>query len=75
MVRSQRGQLGLPPPEPASLGEIERPHEFRENRYPGYLDAMRLSEIFERFVDRDVPVGFRAYDGSDAGPADAETRR
>jgi cyclopropane-fatty-acyl-phospholipid synthase len=34
---------------------------------------MRLSEIFERVVDRDVPVGFRAYDGSEAGPADAET--
>lgn len=34
---------------------------------------MRLSEIFERLVDRDVPVGFRAYDGSEAGPADAET--
>jgi cyclopropane-fatty-acyl-phospholipid synthase len=34
---------------------------------------MRLSEIFERLVDRDVPVGFRAYDGSEAGPGDAET--
>ena len=34
---------------------------------------MRLSEIFERLVDRDVPVGFRAYDGSAAGPPDAET--
>ena len=34
---------------------------------------MRLSDIFERLVDRDVPVGFRAYDGSTAGPADAET--
>jgi cyclopropane-fatty-acyl-phospholipid synthase len=34
---------------------------------------MRLSDIFERLVDRDVPVGFRAYDGSAAGPADAET--
>jgi cyclopropane-fatty-acyl-phospholipid synthase len=34
---------------------------------------MRLSEIFERLVDRDVSVGFRAYDGSDAGPADAQT--
>jgi cyclopropane-fatty-acyl-phospholipid synthase len=34
---------------------------------------MRLSEIFERLVDRDVPVGFRAYDGSEAGPPDAET--
>jgi cyclopropane-fatty-acyl-phospholipid synthase len=34
---------------------------------------MRLSDIFERLVDRDVPVGFRAYDGSSAGPADAET--
>jgi cyclopropane-fatty-acyl-phospholipid synthase len=34
---------------------------------------MRLSEIFERLVDREVPVGFRAYDGSAAGPADAET--
>jgi hypothetical protein len=32
---------------------------------------MRLSDIFERLVDRDVPVGFRAYDGSAAGPADA----
>jgi cyclopropane-fatty-acyl-phospholipid synthase len=34
---------------------------------------MRLSDIFERLVDRDVPVGFRAYDGSVAGPPDAET--
>jgi cyclopropane-fatty-acyl-phospholipid synthase len=34
---------------------------------------MRLSDIFERLVDRDVPVGFRAYDGSTAGPPDAET--
>ena len=33
---------------------------------------MRLSDIFERLVDRDVPVGFRAYDGSAAGPTDAE---
>jgi cyclopropane-fatty-acyl-phospholipid synthase len=34
---------------------------------------MRLSDIFERLVDRDVPVGFQAYDGSSAGPADADT--
>jgi cyclopropane-fatty-acyl-phospholipid synthase len=34
---------------------------------------MKLSDIFERLVDRDVPVGFRAYDGSVAGPPDAET--
>jgi cyclopropane-fatty-acyl-phospholipid synthase len=34
---------------------------------------MRLSDIFERLVDGDAPVGFRAYDGSAAGPADAET--
>lgn len=34
---------------------------------------MRLSEIFERLVDEDIDVGFRAYDGSIAGPAHAET--
>ena len=34
---------------------------------------MRLSDFFVRLVDEDVPVGFRAYDGSSAGPADAES--
>jgi cyclopropane-fatty-acyl-phospholipid synthase len=33
---------------------------------------VRLSDIYERLVDEDVPVGFRAYDGSSAGPRDAE---
>lgn len=32
---------------------------------------MRLAEIFERFVDGDASLAFRAYDGSRAGPADA----
>ena len=34
---------------------------------------MKLSDFFERLVDEDVNVGFRAYDGSVAGPAGAET--
>jgi cyclopropane-fatty-acyl-phospholipid synthase len=33
---------------------------------------VRLSDIFESLVEADVPVGFRAYDGSSAGPRDAE---
>ncbi|MCP2166705.1 SAM-dependent methyltransferase [Goodfellowiella coeruleoviolacea] len=33
---------------------------------------MRLAEAFERVVGPEVPVGFRAYDGSTAGPPDAE---
>jgi cyclopropane-fatty-acyl-phospholipid synthase len=33
---------------------------------------VRLAEIFERFVDPAAPVGFRAYDGSTAGPPDAD---
>jgi cyclopropane-fatty-acyl-phospholipid synthase len=34
---------------------------------------LKLSDFFERLVDEDVNVGFRAYDGSVAGPAEAET--
>jgi cyclopropane-fatty-acyl-phospholipid synthase len=34
--------------------------------------TMRLGEIFERVVHESAPVGFRGYDGSTAGPADAE---
>jgi cyclopropane-fatty-acyl-phospholipid synthase len=34
--------------------------------------VVRLAEIYERMVDEHVPVGFRAYDGSTAGPMDAE---
>jgi cyclopropane-fatty-acyl-phospholipid synthase len=33
---------------------------------------MNLSDFYERLVDEDVPVAFRAYDGSVAGPRDAE---
>jgi cyclopropane-fatty-acyl-phospholipid synthase len=33
---------------------------------------MRLSEFYERLVDDDVPVAFRGYDGSVAGPPHAE---
>ena len=33
---------------------------------------MRLAEIFTEIVDDRAPVAFRAYDGSSAGPADAE---
>jgi cyclopropane-fatty-acyl-phospholipid synthase len=33
---------------------------------------MRLSEFYERLVDEDVPVAFRGYDGSVAGPPHAE---
>ena len=29
---------------------------------------MKLSDLYERLVDEDVTVGFRAYDGSTAGP-------
>lgn len=32
---------------------------------------MRLAEIFTMVVDERAPVGFRAYDGSSAGPSDA----
>ena len=31
---------------------------------------MRLSDMFTAFVDEDVPVAFRAFDGSSAGPRD-----
>ena len=34
---------------------------------------MKLSDFFERLVDEDINVGFRAYDGSAAGPSDAES--
>jgi cyclopropane-fatty-acyl-phospholipid synthase len=33
---------------------------------------VKLASFFERLVDEDVPVGFQAYDGSTAGPADPE---
>ena len=33
---------------------------------------MELSRIYARLVDEDVPVAFRAYDGSVAGPQDAD---
>jgi len=32
---------------------------------------MALAEVFERVAGPDAPVGFSAYDGSSAGPADA----
>ena len=31
---------------------------------------MKLSDFFERLVDEDVNVGFRAYDGIVAGPGE-----
>jgi cyclopropane-fatty-acyl-phospholipid synthase len=34
---------------------------------------VKLSDLYERLVDEDVSVGFRAYDGSAAGPQDGET--
>jgi cyclopropane-fatty-acyl-phospholipid synthase len=33
---------------------------------------MRLADIFTKLMDERTPVAFRAYDGSSAGPADAE---
>ena len=33
---------------------------------------MRLADIFTKMIDERAPVAFRAYDGSSAGPADAE---
>ncbi len=33
---------------------------------------MRLADIFTKVMDDRAPVAFRAYDGSSAGPADAE---
>jgi cyclopropane-fatty-acyl-phospholipid synthase len=36
------------------------------------LTAMQLADIFSGLVDERAPVGFRAYDGSSAGPTDAE---
>ena len=33
---------------------------------------MQLAEIWKRVIDERAPVGFRAYDGSTAGPKDAE---
>jgi cyclopropane-fatty-acyl-phospholipid synthase len=35
---------------------------------------MALAEVFERVAGPDAPVGFFAYDGSSAGPADAPIR-
>jgi cyclopropane-fatty-acyl-phospholipid synthase len=34
--------------------------------------AMRLADIYDRIVDERARVGFRGYDGSTTGPADAE---
>jgi cyclopropane-fatty-acyl-phospholipid synthase len=34
--------------------------------------AVRLADVFKRLVDEQVPVAFRAYDGSSAGPVGAE---
>jgi cyclopropane-fatty-acyl-phospholipid synthase len=36
------------------------------------LTEILLSDLYERLVDEDVPVAFRAYDGSVAGPKHAE---
>ncbi len=33
--------------------------------------AMTIADAFTRIVDPDTPLGFRGYDGSTAGPADA----
>ncbi len=35
---------------------------------------MKLSDVFSRVVESDVPVRFDAYDGSTTGPADAPVR-
>ena len=35
---------------------------------------MALAEVFERVAGPDAPVGFTAYDGSSAGPADSPIR-
>ena len=35
------------------------------------MTEMRLAEIYERIVDEKAGVGFRAYDGSTAGPMSA----
>ncbi len=32
---------------------------------------MALAEVFERVAGPDAPVGFEAFDGSSAGPADS----
>ena len=37
----------------------------------GERSIMKLGDVFERVTDADVPIGFRAYDGSMAGPRDA----
>jgi cyclopropane-fatty-acyl-phospholipid synthase len=34
------------------------------------METMRLSDMFTAFFDDDVPVGFRGFDGSSAGPRD-----
>jgi cyclopropane-fatty-acyl-phospholipid synthase len=34
--------------------------------------VLRLADVFEKVIDERAPVAFRAYDGSSAGPADAE---
>jgi cyclopropane-fatty-acyl-phospholipid synthase len=41
-------------------------------RSPFAGSPVKLSDFYERLVDEDVPVGFRAYDGSVAGPRDAQ---
>ena len=33
---------------------------------------MRISDVYDSLVTPDVPIGFRAYDGSSAGPRDAD---
>src|SRR5262245_21888494 len=38
----------------------------------GELTGMRLADIFTRLIDEPAALGFRAYDGSSAGPEDAE---
>jgi cyclopropane-fatty-acyl-phospholipid synthase len=37
----------------------------------GERSIMKLGDVFERVTDADVPIGFRAYDRSMAGPRDA----
>ena len=35
-------------------------------------ESVRLADIFELLLGRETPVGFKAYDGSAAGPHDAD---
>jgi cyclopropane-fatty-acyl-phospholipid synthase len=48
-----------------------RRNEFRRGAVLATIEGMRVSNLIESLLGSDLPVAFRAYDGSASGPADA----